>query len=179
VCGWTSSSGGIASICQWFYGEMRKGRAALPPALSGRSPGSRANQCSNENAHSEPRSEAEWREKDPQTALRCTPCLTTNEKVRALISPAGSRVCPNFVGLGRGPFRLAVNGRAQTKMSAEAPLSALAARVPEQLPGEEGASSALHNLIQAVYGLAHWAPTILGHPLGQRGLDNCDDFGII
>jgi len=25
-------------------------------------------------------------------------------------------VCPNFVGLGRRPFRLAVNGQAQAKM---------------------------------------------------------------
>jgi len=37
----------------------------------------------------------------------------------------------------------------------------LATRIPERL---EGASSALHNLSQAVYGLACWAPTILGPP---------------
>jgi len=43
------------------------------------------------------------------------------------------------------------------------PLSALATRVSERLPKGEGASSALRNLSQAVYGLAHRAPTILGH----------------
>jgi uroporphyrinogen-III decarboxylase len=47
-------------------------------------------------------------------------------------------VCPSFVGLGRWPFRLAVNGQAQAKMSAKAPLSALATRVPARLPEGRG-----------------------------------------
>ncbi len=74
-------------------------------------------------------------------------------------------VCPDFVGLGRRPFRLAVNGQAQQRRGAKAPLSALATRVSEGLPKGESASSALHNLSQAVYGLAHRAPTTLGHTL--------------
>ena len=38
-------------------------------------------------------------------------------------------------------------------------LSVLTTRVPERLPGGEGASSALCNLSQAVYGLAHLIKT--------------------
>ena len=51
-------------------------------------------------------------------------------------------VCPSFVGLGRWPFRGAVNGPAPAKMRRESALSTLATR----------------NLSQAVYGLAHRAP---------------------
>ena len=67
-------------------------------------------------------------------------------------------VCPSFVGLGRWPFRRAVNGPAPAKMRRESALSTLATRVPEGLPKGKGASSALGNLSQAVYGLAHRAP---------------------
>ena len=41
---------------------------------------------------------------------------------------------------------------------------------PNGYRGEEGASSAMRNLSQAVYGLAHWAPTILGHTPRNPGL---------
>jgi|GEM_PF-2810702 len=42
-------------------------------------------------------------------------------------------------------------------------LAALQPPFPNIYRGKEGASSALRNLSQAVNGLAHWAPTILGH----------------
>ena len=64
------------------------------------------------------------------------------------------------VGLSAWPS----TARLRQRRGAKAPLSALAARVSEGLPKGEGASSALRNLSQAVYGLAHRAPTILGHP---------------
>jgi len=48
-------------------------------------------------------------------------------------------------------------------MRRKRPLSALATRVPERLPGEEGVSSALRHLSQAVYGPAYWPLTIRGH----------------
>ena len=86
------------------------------------------------------------------------------------------RVCPDVVGLGRRPFRLAVNGQAQAKMRRSSAPFRPVTHVPEHLPGEKGASSALRHLSQAVYGLAPWAPTILGHtpfalmhPSGQLG----------
>ena len=54
-------------------------------------------------------------------------------------------------------------GQAQAKMRRKSAPSRPVTHVPEHLPGAEGASSTLRNLSQAVYGLAPWAPTILGH----------------
>jgi len=68
------------------------------------------------------------------------------------------------VGLSAWPS----TARLRQRRGAKAPLSALATRVPKRLPGEKGASSALRNLSQAVYGLAHRAPTILGHTPPDR-----------
>ncbi len=51
------------------------------------------------------------------------------------------------------------------KGGVRAPLSVLATRVSERLPKGEGASSAMHNLSQAVYGLAPPGPDDFGtHP---------------
>jgi len=88
------------------------------------------------------------------------------------------RVCPNFVELGRRPFRLAVYGQAGKDEALKRPSPSWRPMFPNSYQGEKGASSALRNLSHAVYGLAYRAPTTLGHTPMLLSLGKEQDIGV-